>query len=195
MDNNISFQSDIRLVPNRIFNRAFANCKNKVPYPWTVKEVKFAPKAGTTDVYDCTAGGVSDGDIVMFFHFCPTEPKNFIWSKIENFLVDGIVEHLNPNYLSAVIMGSKPYNINSPNSTKLFDFLENVYKRLNIPYSKFKGGNYENNLLYNSSSDQWIIGNYLLDDIDYKTVFKTPMDAARRIFDEVKIADCDTLTW
>ena len=70
---------------------------------------------------------------------------------------------------------------------------KNVLENLNIQYSKFKGGDYENNLAYNAISNEWIIGSNFFEKQTNpnEDIFK----AATKIFKEVKIANCDELSW
>lgn len=193
---NISFQSRIKLTSRAEFskfvNREFA----QVNYPWTIKQTALSNKARTDGVYDCTAMGITDGDKVLLLHICPTDSRNQNFKKLENKISESILSKLNPDYLQGFILGSKKDNINSPFSSKLFEIMEGILKKLNIPYSKFKGGNYTNDIAYNSTKDEWIIGNELLDVITTKEAkFKTPQKAAEKIFDQIKIADCDELSW
>lgn len=195
MNNNISFQSRIRLVPESAFKQSIKRCRNNVVYPWTVKQTVCANKAFTEGVYDCTALGINDGQEVLFLHLCPNIPQNDNWSKLEKYIMENVREKLNPENMQALILGSKRDNISSPRSTGLFEFLEGVLKKLNIPYSKFKGGDFENHLSYDSVKDEWLIGNKLLDIISDTKVFGSVENAVNRIFTDVKIADFDELTW
>lgn len=193
---NISFQSRIRITDRNgfrnIVNRQFAY----VNYPWTLKEGVCAQKARTDAVYDCTVFGVTDGEKVLMEHLCPTVKDNQDFHKIAASITEKIKTHLNLNDLQGFILGSKPHNINSSKSTPLFDMLEELFIKLNIEYSKFKGGKYTNNVAYDSTKDEWIIGSELLDEIPSKeTLFKNPQKAAEKIFDEIKIANCDDLSW
>ncbi len=195
MDKNISFQSRIRLVPESTFKKSIKNYCNNVVYPWTVKQTVYAPNAFTEGVYDCTALGINDGEKVMFMHFCPNSPQNFNWAKIEQYIFKNVFTKLNTENLQALILGSKRDNISSPRSTGLFDFLEGVLNKLSIPYSKFKGGDFENHLSYDSVKDEWLIGNKILDIVSDTKVFGSVENAVKRIFNDVKIADVDELTW
>ena len=154
---NISFQSRIRLTSIETFKKNVAGCRNNVIYPWTTKETVCAPKAFTEGVYDCTTLGIKDGEDVLFMHLCPTMPRNSNWARIERYIVNSVYSKLDPKNLQALILGSKRDNISSPRSTGLFNFLEGVLNKLNIEYSKFKGGNFENNLAYDSMKNEWII--------------------------------------
>ena len=195
MNNNISFQSRIRLVPESAFKQSIKRCRNNVVYPWTVKQTVCANKAFTEGVYDCTAFGIIDGEKVMLFHLCPNSPQNFDFQKIKSYIEKNVFTKLNSDNLRGLILGSKKDNINSPISSKLFEFVENTFNTLNIPYSKFKGGNFENDLFYDSAKDEWLIGNKLLDIISDTKVFGSVENAVNRIFTDVKIADFDELTW
>ncbi len=190
---NISFQSRIRLTSMNTFNKEIHyGKKNYVNYPWTVKESVISDKAATTDIYDCTAAGFTDGSKVLMLHICPTEPRNNNLSKIEKF----INEKIDPNnpYLQGFILGSKNFNPNTPNSPKVFDFFLNIMNKLDIPFSYFRAGDYANNIAYSTLKDEWVIGSELLNAVD-KSVFKTPQKAIEKIFEESKISNFDELTW
>ena len=190
---NISFQSRIRLTSMNVFNKEIHyGKKNYVNYPWTVKESVISDKAATTDIYDCTAAGFTDGSKVLMLHICPTEPRNNNLSKIEKF----INEKIDPNnpYLQGFILGSKNFNPNTPNSPKVFDFFLNIMNKLDIPFSYFRAGDYANNIAYSTLKDEWGIGSELLNAVD-KSVFKTPQKAIEKIFEESKISNFDELTW
>lgn len=190
---NISFQSRIRLTSMNVFNKEIHyGKKNYVNYPWTVKESVISDKAATTDIYDCTAAGFTDGSKVLMLHICPTEPRNNNLSKIEKF----INEKIDPNnpYLQGFILGSKNFNPNTPNSPKVFDFFLNIMNKLDIPFSYFRAGDYANNIAYSTLKDEWVIGSELLNAVD-KSVFKTPQKAIEKIFEESKISNFDELTW
>lgn len=193
---NISFQSRIRLTSLSEYRNLATHEFKNVYYPWTIKETACAPKTKTDGVYDCTALGITDGDKSLLFHICPTVKENQNFKKLEEQITQKIVNLLNLDYLQGFILGSKPYNINSPKSTPLFDMMEGILKKLHIEYSKFKGGNYTNSIAYDNTNDEWIIGSDLLEYISCKEkLFKTPQKAAEKIFNEVKIADCDKLIW
>lgn len=148
--------------------------------------------AYTKDIFDCTVCGLTDGQQVLLNHICPTNPKNKSFSKIQKFISNKINLY-NANW-QGFILGSKPNNINSPMSSKLFEQFEKLLKNYEIPYSKFKGGVFENHCAYSSSKDEWIIGNCLISE-NMKATYKNPMMILRKIFDEVEIAPCDEVSW
>lgn len=189
---NISFSSRIRITSkNEYFKQVKPDFVN-VGYPWTIQQTAFSRKAYTNKIYDCTAVGITDDTKVMLMHICPTIEWNLDFNAIKEFIIKKVSTTLNTDNLQGIILGSKN-NIVSPYSTKLFDFLENVLENLNIQYSKFKGGDYENNLAYNTISDEWIIGSNFFEKQTNpnEDIFK----AATKIFKEVKIANCDELSW
>jgi len=193
---SISFQSQIRLVKRADFRNMVDRNFVRVDSPWTIKETAYSKNARTDGVFDCTAMGVTDGDKVLLFHICPTNPKNKDFHKIAAQVSEKIKNLMNPEYLQGFIMGGKADNINSPRSSELFEILEDVLNKLNIQYSKFKGGDFENDVAYNSTKDEWIIGSSLFDNLNsYIDLFKKPENAAKKIFNEVKISKDDELTW
>lgn len=195
--NNISFQSRIRITSCDEFNSLVNKEFKQVNYPWSIKETAYSPKARTDGVFDCTALGITDGSKVLLFHICPTNPKNKDFKLIAKKITENIKNLMNPEYLQGFILGGKEHNINSPRSFELFDIMEAVLKKLHIEYSKFKGGDFVNNVAYNSTNDEWIIGSNLLNTISSskENLFRTPKNAVEKIFGDVKIADCDELTW
>ena len=190
---NVSFQSRIKLTSMNAFDKEVRYGKrNYVNYPWTVKQSVISDKAATTDIYDCTAAGFTDGLKVMLLHICPSMAENSNFKKIEKFITSKL--DIDSPYLQGFILGSKNFNPNSPNSPKVFDFFLNFMDKRFIPFSFFRGGDYANNIAYSSLTDEWIIGSELLNTVS-KDVFKTPKNAVEKIFEEVKISNCDELIW
>lgn len=194
---NISFQSRIRITNCDEFRRFAKKGFAQVNYPWSIKETVYSQKARTDGIYDCTTLGITDGIKVLLFHICPTNPKNKNFKQVEAQITQKIKELMDTNSLQGFILGGKKYNINSPRSFELFEIMEGVLQKLHIKYSKFKGGDFTNNLAYNSTKDEWIIGSDLLNNIlqSKENLFKTPDKAAAKIFEQIKLADCDELSW
>lgn len=193
---NISFQSRIRLVSADCFNYAVRRIphKNFVEYPWTYKQTVVAESAGTRDIYDCTAGGITNGRQVMCFHHCPSMSDNNNFDRMKKWFADKF--DLSCKNLQGFLIGSKNNNVNSPFSPMLFDNnLNFMTKDLNIPVSYFRGGDFTNNIAYSSIKDEWIIGCDLLNSASWKELFKTPQKACERIFDKFQISKTDELTW
>ena len=121
---NVSFQSRIKLTSMNAFDKEVRYGKrNYVNYPWTVKQSVISDKAATTDIYDCTAAGFTDGLKVMLLHICPSMAENSNFKKIEKFITSKL--DIDSPYLQGFILGSKNFNPNSPNSPKVFDFFLN----------------------------------------------------------------------
>ncbi len=193
MDNKISFTSRIKLVPLNEFYDTATNIGRKkfVNEPWTIKESVLADSAYTSDILDCTVCGLTDGEKVLLTHICPTNPSNRNFTKIEDFILKKV--NIANKYLQGFILGSKPDNINSPNSTKLFDKFVEFMKKYDIPFSQFKGGVFENNVAYSSKTDEWIIGNSAITDGLKKSYENNPLSLFNKIFDEVKVSDLDEI--
>lgn len=190
---NISFKSRIKLVQTEDFARLTQNKNMKsVNYPWTIKESVKAPNALTTDIYDCTALGIvsKDDNNVLLMHISPngTDYKKF--NKIETFISKKI--NLLSDNLTGFIIGSKKNNINSPTSTKMFDKLASILDKYNIPYTKFKGGNYSNNIAYSSKDDTWLVANDIVD-LSKNVYNKNKKQILNFMFDEVKTAPNDNI--
>ncbi len=165
--------------------------KKFVKAPWTIKESVLADRAYTSDVFDCTVCGLTDGKQVLMTHICPTNPDNNNFSTIVDFIKRKIPFSEN---LQGFILGSKPDNFDSPDSTKLFDKFVNFMNKNKIPFSQFKGGPYENNVAYSSISDEWVIGNYLITP-QLKKILTNPKEIFNQIFAKVEVSDLDEIVW
>ncbi len=190
---NISFKSRIKLVQTEDFARLTQNKNMKsVNYPWTIKESVKAPNALTTDIYDCTALGIvsKDDNNVLLMHISPNGTDYKKINKIETFISQKI--NLLSDNLTGFIIGSKKNNINSPTSTKMFDKLADILDKYNIPYTKFKGGNYSNNIAYSSKDDTWLVANDVVD-LSKSVYNKNKKQILNFMFDEIKTAPNDNI--
>lgn len=190
---NISFKSRIKLVQTEDFARLTQNKNMKsVNYPWTIKESVKAPNALTTDIYDCTALGIvsKDDNNVLLMHISPNGTDYKKINKIETFISKKI--NLLSDNLTGFIIGSKKNNINSPTSTKMFDKLAGILDKYNIPYTKFKGGNYSNNIAYSSKDDTWLVANDVVD-LSKSVYNKNKKQILNFMFDEIKTAPNDNI--
>ena len=190
---NISFKSRIKLVQTEDFARLTQNKNMKsVNYPWTIKESVKAPNALTTDIYDCTALGIvsKDDNNVLLMHISPNGTDYKKNNKIETFISQKI--NLLSDNLTGFIIGSKKNNINSPTSTKMFDKLAGILDKYNIPYTKFKGGNYSNNIAYSSKNDTWLVANDVVD-LSKSVYNKNKKQILNFMFDEIKTAPNDNI--
>lgn len=191
--NNISFKSRIKLVQTEDFVKLTQNKNMKsVNYPWTIKESVKAPNALTTDIYDCTALGIvsKDDNNVLLMHISPNGTDYKKINKIETFISQKI--NLLSDNLTGFIIGSKKNNINSPTSTKMFDKLAGILDKYNIPYTKFKGGNYSNNIAYSSKDDTWLVANDVVD-LSKSVYNKNKKQILNFMFDEIKTAPNDNI--
>ncbi len=194
MDNNISFTSNIKLVTMPEFRQIASKIgqRHAVNAPWTIKESKLASSAYTTGILDCTVCGLTDGQSVLLNHICPTNLDNSNFAKIERFIRNK-VDLQNPD-LQGFILGSKANLPKSPYSVPLFDKFVDFMNRHNIPFSQFKGGQFENHVAYSSQTDEWIISNDLVKDW-LKDVFPDVKPVFNRIFDKVEVSKLDELSW
>ena len=102
------------------------------------------------------------------------------------------LEFMNKEYLQGFLLGSKQGKYVSKFSTELFDKFSDFMKKMNIPYSKFKGGRCENHVMYSAKKDEWIIGNDI-----FQPCFKcfAAEDVAKRAFDVVEVSPEDKVIW
>ena len=190
---NISFKSRIKLVQTEDFVKLTQNKNIKsVNYPWTIKESVKAQNALTTDIYDCTALGIvsKDDNNVLLMHISPNGTDYKKINKIETFISKKI--NLLSDNLTGFIIGSKKNNINSPTSTKMFDKLAGILDKYNIPYTKFKGGNYSINIAYLSKDDTWLVANDVVD-LSKSVYNKNKKQILNFMFDEIKTAPNDNI--
>lgn len=187
---NISFTSRIKLVSNEDFARLIPKGTKSVDFPWTISESVLGKSVLTKDIYDCTSAGiVADGEVLLM-HLSPNGGNYKTLNKVEKFITQKI--NLFSQNIQGFLIGSKKNNINSPNSTKLFDKFEKLLNKHNIPYSKFKGGNYNNNIAYLGDKDTWLISNDVVDLT--KSVYRNDKKQVTKfMFDDVKISDNDVL--
>lgn len=187
---NISFTSRIKLVSNENFARLIPKGTKSVDFPWTISESVLGKSALTKDIYDCTSAGiVADGEVLLM-HLSPNGGNYKTLNKVEKFITQKI--NLFSRNIQGFLIGSKKNNINSPNSTKLFDKFEKLLNKHNISYSKFKGGNYNNNIAYLGDKDTWLISNDVVDLT--KSVYRNDKKQVTKfMFDDVKISDNDIL--
>lgn len=187
---NISFTSRIKLVSNEDFARLIPKGTKSVDFPWTISKSVLGKSALTKDIYDCTSAGiVADGEVLLM-HLSPNGGNYKTLNKVEKFITQKI--NLFSQNIQGFLIGSKKNNINSPNSTKLFDKFEKLLNKHNVPYSKFKGGNYNNNIAYLGDKDTWLISNDVVDLT--KSVYRNDKKQVTKfMFDDVKISDNDIL--
>ena len=188
---NVSFKARIRPTTMKEFTEATADIYKRasVEYPWTAKETIKAAKAYTTDILDCTAGGIvdeSDKNVVLF-HICPTQPQNFNFEEIEKHIMSFVEE--GRGKLRGFLIGSQKI---FKDSDILFKKLQKMLKNKKIPITIIKGTKEDKtHILYDSKKDEWLISNFA---INHK-IHSGEKDAKKILtdcFDEVKIAAGDS---
>ena len=192
--NDITFTSRIRHCTKNEFNMV-ANkigAKNHVDYPWTIKESVFSENAYTKSIADCTVCGITDGLKVLLIHLCPTNKENFNFTKVVD-LIKNKFDLTNPD-LQALLIGGKPECTHGADSYKLFGMFEKFLEDSKIPFSKLKGGMNTKDVAYLREKDEWLIANDSVKRPQFGGYF-SPEKAVKEAYMEVKIADCDELTW
>ena len=74
----------------------------------------------------------------------------------------------------------------------MFDKLAGILDKYNIPYTKFKGGNYSNNIAYSSKNDTWLVANDVVD-LSKNVYNKNKKQILNFMFDEIKTAPNDNI--
>ena len=94
---DVSFKAKIRPVTVSEFTKHRMSTFHKVDYPWTANETVKATKAYTTDIYDCTAGGIVDShnNVVMFLYELLNHKRKalcydmkYLFQKINNLFIE-----------------------------------------------------------------------------------------------------------
>lgn len=189
---NVSFKARIRPTTMKEFTEATADIYKiaSVEYPWTAKETIKSAKAYTTDILDCTAGGIIDetGKNVILFHICPTQPQNLNFKEIEKHIMSFVEE--GKGKLKGFLLGSQKM---FHDSEMMFKKLHRMLKNKKIPTTIIKGTKEDKtHILYDSKKDEWLISNFL---INHK-IYSGERDTSKILtdcFDEVKIAKGDYL--
>lgn len=187
MNNSITFKSTFRPVRTVEYREIAARIDKKffVDFPWTIKESVKAAQAKTTNIYDCSVLGISDGKDVLLMHLCPTIKENEDFNKIKNFIMKKIKID-NPD-LQAVLIGSQE---SQPGSKKLFDFLQSIMDKWNISTSIFNTCRDDVHVAYQSKTDEWIISSLEID----KLIKEDKLSSAEifeRSFEHVKLSSLD----
>lgn len=153
-NSKISFTSAIRPVSVSRFLKETADIplSNRIYAPWTEKQIIKKNAALTENVYDCSAGGITNGKEVVMFHIC-TGKENNNFKSIENNILEKIKSFKNPQ---GFLLGSVAYFKESP---KLFKKFQKFMEKNNIPYSMFKGNKTYTHIAYNGVNDEWLISN------------------------------------
>ncbi len=189
---NVSFKARIRPTTMKEFTEATTDIYKKasVEYPWTAKETIKAAKAYTTDILDCTAGGIVDetGKSVVLFHICPTQPQNFNFEEIEKHIMSFVEE--GKGKLKGFLIGSQKI---FKDSDVLFKKLQKMLKNKKIPTTIIKGTKEDKtHILYNADKNEWLVSSFA---INHK-INNGEKDAKKILtdcFDEVKIAKGDII--
>ena len=72
-------------------------------------------------------------------------------------------------------------------------FFFDYFEKNNIPCSQLKGSNFRNNILYRSDTDEVLISNNEINDELVDICTKNPPTIFNKIFEKIKLSDCDQL--
>lgn len=196
-NSKINFTSNIRLANLDQYSKEirWLSSKKSVPSPWTYKEIVVAPRAYTTGVMDCSAGGLIDGKKALMFHLSADREANSDFSVIEKTILDKF--NGKTEGLRGFLLGSRRW---FGGSIALFENLKNFMTVHNIPFSMMKGskcvgGNMVSesfDIAYNAKHDLWTVtSKYITNQLERK---KNDINGIlTNTFDEFSIADGDKL--
>ena len=187
---DVSFKAKIRPVTASEFTRSRTLTRHRIDYPWTVNETVRAKKAYTTDIYDCTAGGIVERNSkkVVMFHICPTQKENMDFDNIEKHIMS-LVEDDSTN-LSGFLVGSLDM---FRDSSMMFKKLHRMLTSHNIPTTVLRGTKEQRtNILYNAKKDELLVTNHNINQKIHNGE-KSPETILSESFDEVSLSNIDTL--
>lgn len=187
---DVSFKAKIRPVTVSEFTKSRMLTLHKVDYPWTAKETVKAKKAYTTDIYDCTAGGIVDkhNKNVVMFHICPTQKENFNFDNIEKQIMELVDK--GSSDLSGFLVGSLDL---FRDSSMMFKKLHRMLKNHNIQTTILRGTKEERtDILYNAQKDEWLVTNHNINQKIHNNL-KSPKSILSESFDEVILSSKDEL--
>lgn len=183
----ISFTSKLTPISLSEFSRITGQFgkNNAVNSPWTLKESIKAPNVYTTNICDCSACLITDGQEALLIHLNPAIEKNHAFSQVLTFLRMNL--NLKNNNLNAVLLGSK----NNKRSLDIYNKFLELLKNLGMPVSEFKNGKKPTSIAYRSNGDEILITNKEIDKfIKRGESFKQALSSG---FEKIFVADCDEI--
>lgn len=159
--------------------------ENGVYHPWTIEQSVKAPNAFTTNVIDCSACLITDGQEVLMMHLDPSKESNHFFYFIFDYIKRKI--DLNSKDLQAVLIGSK----NNKRSQDIYTKFQQFLKDYSIPYTQLKDGKTPTSVAYKSSTDTVYVSNLTMDKMLKKGA--SPFEALKKSFQKVEISDCDEI--
>ncbi len=183
----ISFTS--RIVPvglSEFSKQTSSYCRdNFVDYPWTVATSRIAKDVFTTEVCDCNALLLTDGQKALLMHLNPQIEANHKFSNVTNFIENNM--NVYDKNIQAVLIGSKP----EKESQDIFNKFEKYLKSRYIPTTILKNGKGPTHIAYRTSKDEVLVSNIT---INTQLLFeKNPLKILKKSFEKVFVSECDTV--
>lgn len=183
----ISFTSKLKPLTLSEFGqiKSRIGSKNSVDFPWTINQTVKAKDVYTTNVIDCSACLLTNGQEAVMLHLTPDIEVNHAFSLVLSFLRNKI--DLADKNLQAVLIGSK----NHKKSQDIYNKFKEMLKGLNIPFSEFKNGKTPTSIAYQTNTDEVYITNNTLDKLLKKNTENS--EVLKAGFEKISIADCDEI--
>lgn len=184
---SISFTSKLKPLTLSEFGqiKSRIGSKNSVDFPWTINQTVKAKDVYTTNVIDCSACLLTNGQEAVMLHLTPDIEVNHAFSLVLSFLRNKI--DLADKNLQAVLIGSK----NHKKSQDIYNKFKEMLKGLNIPFSEFKNGKTPTSIAYKTSSDEVYITNNTIDKLLKKNIKAS--DTLNASFENLTISSCDEI--
>lgn len=183
----ISFKSRIKPLTLAQYAKISGQITSKysVNYPWTLKESIKAKDVYTTNIADCTACLITDGNEAVLMHLSPDREINHAFSLVLNFLRAKL--DLKNENLQSVLFGSK----NTQKSQDIYNKFKALMQQLNIPCSELKNSKNKISVAYKTSNDTVFVTSETIDNMLKKG--KNNEDVIKSGFEKVSLADCDEI--
>lgn len=187
MSSNITFTHNIRPIISVDFSKITSGFEkqNYVNYPWTIAESVIGENVITTNVCDCTACLITDGEKALLMHICPTIKGNRDFKTLFNYICRNI-QNMAKDQIQGIMVGSR----DTVTSRGVWSNFSEIFKILKIPVTKLRNGKWSTNIAYKRSTDEVFISSYPMD-CQIKKGGKSGLELLNSQFKEVSIAEYD----
>lgn len=184
---NLTFTSKLKPESMHNYQKIISKIgsQNSVDFPWSINQTIKARDVYTTNVIDCSACLITNGQEAVLMHLTPDIEQNHAFSLVLERL-RSLFDLKNP-HLQAVLIGSK----NNKKSNDIYSKFKELLHTLGIPFSELKNGKTPTSIAYSSLKDEVVISNNTIDKMLKKGY--SPESTLNLAFEKIRIADCDEI--